>query len=125
MEAIFAERLLNVAKALRESPDPKAFTMEWYGTSCGTPCCAMGHYAARKDLQDSFELGHDRMIHWRESGKLVAMPVYRTHFGLTRQEAVKLFDANGCNNAKTPEEAAEYIERKVAQWTSEGKESSI
>lgn len=58
-------RLLNVARALRESPNPKAFTMlrfvhgddsfsntvgsaaDW----CGTPACALGHYGSRTDLQ--------------------------------------------------------------------------
>lgn len=56
-------RLLDVALALRESKNPEAFTMRFYtwGWSstgyvlyphpCRNPECALGHYAARSDLQ--------------------------------------------------------------------------
>ena len=62
---IYRQRLLNVVRALRESPKPKAFSMDWYGYGpneafpCGTPQCALGHYAAREDLQDFLRLGCD------------------------------------------------------------------
>jgi hypothetical protein len=36
-----------------------------------------------------------------------------THFGISEIEAYKLFDQDGCNNAKRPLTAAKYIERFV------------
>lgn len=49
------ERLLNAAKALRESPNPDEFAMWDYG-SCDTPMCVFGHYVHRTDLQREFML---------------------------------------------------------------------
>lgn len=59
-----ANRLLNVARALRELPHPERFTMGTYLHTaddvnygdvepnwCGTPGCAIGTYASRPDLQ--------------------------------------------------------------------------
>jgi hypothetical protein len=115
------ERLLNVAKALRESKHPDMFSMADQIHGCGTPACAFGHYAAREDLQQAFKIaprwsdaysiqtsdGSDKDVWWDDESVL-------EHFGIDRLEADKLFYANGCGNAKTPVEAAEYIERLVA-----------
>jgi hypothetical protein len=110
------ERLLNVAKALRESPSPSVFTMMKYGHGCGTPACALGHYAVRGDLQDVFAL--------TESGSLVmakdhldyyTLSPTLQHFGITREQEDELFGCHGCGNAQTPNEAADYIERFVAK----------
>ena len=107
------ERLLNVAKALRESPNPDAFTMRTIAHPCGTPGCALGHYAARRDLQDAFNLDH--------AGYLTSISdesPFETelkHFGISEEQEDELFGAWGCADAKTPLAAAEYIERFVAE----------
>jgi len=118
------ERLLNVAKALRESANPNDFHMTDYVNDCGTPACALGHYAFRTDLQklcvikvredDYFsveyrvhddERGYDRLDY--------DDPPLLEHFGISAEEALELFGGEGCGNAKTPIEAADYIEHFV------------
>jgi hypothetical protein len=123
------ERLLNVAKALRESKNPEDFSMAAYA-HCGTPACALGHYAARTDLQDAFKLiAGSGGLYLKEavsphlsSGLYCAGAAVCEHFG-----AIELFhdgdedcDGNvitpvGCGNPATALAAAEYIERFVAE----------
>lgn len=108
------ERLLNVAKALREAPDPDKFDMSFYGHGCGAPACAVGHYAARRDLQDTFVLNKDGFVDRRHpvgsQREAANFSDFAAHFGLSRDQTEGLFDANGCGMAETPLEAAEYIE---------------
>lgn len=110
------QRLLNVARALRESPDPDAFDMTCYAHPCGTPACALGHYAARPDLQSAFRLDEEWMVPVlapASDGKYdIALqdPEVRLHFGLDITECCELFGRDGCGSAKSAVEAAEYIE---------------
>lgn len=124
MNDLHARRLLNVARALRESPAPEMFTMAKYGHPCGTPACAFGHYCARGDLQDEFTLAGFNNS-WPHAGRVPLMyndDVVLAHFGITREEAHELFHDDvsdedglvGCGNAQTALEAADYIERFVA-----------
>lgn len=130
------QRLLNVAKACRESPNPEAFTMRKVHY-CGTPACALGHYAARRDLQQMFQLptrealdfNRDRgplqvylgscsiiVGAWGATSPSGALFVHaQHHFGITAAQAEDLFSSRGCGNARTPIEAAKYIERFVEQ----------
>lgn len=128
------ERLLNVAKALRESLKPEDFSMDMYHV-CGTPACALGHYAARPDLQSAFALGKDgRSGLFRASDEAQSWdqciaycgPAICEHFDISADQATDLFadgDTDeddevitevGCGNPKNAIEAAEYIERFVA-----------
>lgn len=105
------KRLLNVAKACRESRDPHAFTMQRFvWDHCGTPACAVGHYAARRDLQRCFTLAELQLgrLHYYSVRVL-------NHFGITKHEAMCLFGEFGCDRAKTVTEAAEFIESFVAK----------
>lgn len=122
MRAIYRKRFANLIRVLRDaqkSEDLRAkFTMNQYGFSatttaydaCGTPACAMGHYAFRKDVQRTFSLntggwvvaydGHhipDEASHFAE------------HFGISLDEVERLFGFEGCNNAKTPKQAADFL----------------
>jgi hypothetical protein len=125
------ERLLNVAKALRESPNPAAFSMEQI-YSCGSPCCALGHYAARPDLQQTFTINRDQWGFRLLTQEPTAWLKFDgdevcEHFGISEQQARQLFrDSNsddtedsylpcGCGGAQTAIEAAEYIQRFVAE----------
>ena len=125
------ERLLNVARALRESKKPEEFTMHFYAADCGTPACALGHYAARHDLQDCFALDQDGdlvevgtddgegfqlLTSWDFADVL-------NHFGITLDEADKLFSSHGCSGATTPIEAAEYIEQFVERHEEEARQA--
>ena len=107
------ERLLNVAKACRESPNPSMFTMNRYGHNCGTPACALGHYAARGDLQDEFYLSSSGCFVAHGGGGVYMRTL--EHFGITTDQEDELFGSEGCGCAETPEEAAKYIEQFVVE----------
>lgn len=137
----YRTRLLNVAKALRESPVPKAFDMnfyvygdEWATDSisknynkfdCGTPACALGHYASRPDLQSTLKVLVD------EDGQFASFcdkeftnvtydnDYVMLHFGVNEKEAQSLFSGDGCGNAKTAKGAAKFIENFVKNRTDE------
>lgn len=118
------ERLLLVARALRESPNPSNFDMNRVATPCGSPACALGHYAARGDLQQSFELLTScRLVRYFSDNEpscrvdFDSPPVWH-HFGFDEDswdDFSLLFSARGCGGAKSPIEAAEYIERWVCE----------
>lgn len=113
-------RLLNVAKALRESPAPEKFTMRWYTVTneCGTPACALGHYAARRDLQNTLRLSESGAVEFAKDGAMMAgIDDHRLlrHFGITASESGQLFSPGGCGCATSPDQAAEYIETFVRE----------
>ena len=114
MNKLGKKRLLNVAKALRESPEPKKFSMDWYGNDCGTPMCALGHYAYRRDLQRTFRLSeHGTFLNNAGERSPEWEYVLYPHFGITEEEATFLFERRGCGNAKTNIQAAKFIEKFV------------
>lgn len=114
------ERLRNVVRALREDPDPENFTMRRIGYAsalgkCGTPACALGHYAARTDLQGEFQLTKYALIYSKKQHRALNFycETIRKHFDLNEAQFTELFEWHGCGNARTPEEAATYIERFI------------
>lgn len=132
------QRLLNVALALRNSPEPEDFTMNLFVRECGTPGCALGHYAARRDLQRAFKLVSYIGEHWnfaagsyqptikydiaratdahnRQSSLGHDSAEVLEHFGITGHEAEELFGPFGCGDARAAKRAAGYIERFVAR----------
>lgn len=123
---LHAYRLLNVARALRESPVPKRFSMTAYLSTtrvngCAAPSCAFGHYACRPDMQDFMRVASN----WIVSTKYPSYPVgYSSdealdHFNLSVRESMELFAQRGCADAVSPEAAATYIEHFVARkWPS-------
>lgn len=135
------KRLLLAAQATRETKHPSKFTMEQFGHTCDTPGCVLGNYAVRTDLQTAFQLVE--RVTW--NGTLVGgvMPVgedpdlrssgtvdcdgseVRGHFALPRDDASDLFGYSGCNAAKTPDAAAEFIERFVQHRRQIAQESAL
>lgn len=119
---IHAQRLLNVARATRETAAPGDFTMRYFG-DCGSPACALGNYAVRRDLQRVFYLGKlpedgtRLFLRSVADNSLVSFSegLVQRHFGISEAEAVELFSGVGCGYAKTPEAAALYIEAFVAR----------
>lgn len=116
------ERLLNVARALRESPAPDQFRMSRFFNSCGTPACAWGHYCSRTDLQSEFVIPRDTLsvgpaLPKTTDGWAAGMSsgFIEIHLDISEDEMIELFDSDGCGGAKTAIEAAEYIEDFVAR----------
>lgn len=131
MNKIQAKRLLNVAKALRESAQPELFTMQMFvwgepggaDEFCGTPACALGHFAARRDLQkllkiqvsDDDKKDEYACVRYVSCGSRTFFDdeILREYFGIDYNENNQLFSVDGCNKAKTPKAAADYIEKFV------------
>lgn len=124
---VYKKRLLNVAKALRESKSPQAFTMYYYVHSgyttdnkgkvpeCGTPACALGHYAARRDLQRTLYIDSKTAVIGTKDGRESDYGSYAVlnHFGLDHAQSEELFGGDGCGFATSVKQAALYIERFV------------
>lgn len=121
------ERLLNVARACRETKFPDQFTMKCFARDeCGSPGCALGNYAVRHDLQDAFSLryaekngGTAQLV--RRDDEYNTFLGYDSrevveHFGLTKGEAGVLFGEDGCGDARVASEAAAYIEQWAAEY---------
>lgn len=112
------------------------FTMVDYGHTCGTPACVLGS-CAHAGLLPGYAL---RVVHLNDFGALRALRAYivresvkdgetvdredvvdfddsiiQEHFDVTRGEARDLFDVCGCNGARTPKEAADFIRAFVAK----------
>ncbi len=116
------ERLLNVAKALRESKRPEEFTMGQFVRECGSPACALGHYAERTDLQSAFVLKLDPMWGWdvyTSPGSELSFRHIMPHFDISEAETEELFGIHGCDDAQSPNAAARYIEAFVARKEAE------
>ena len=141
MNEMQASRLIHVADALRDAhADKWNFNMDTYGYdkamssglrdlrgipksqhdwaiehNCGTPACAIGHYAVRDDLQEAFSLDTKGNLLSTETGFQIAhdQQVVMNHFGCSYDEISSLFDGDGCGSAATALEAAVYIERFV------------
>jgi hypothetical protein len=104
------DRLLNVARALDESPNPRDFTMNVYTHDCGTAACALGHYAARADLQDAFRLVPDMELVTADGNEIGHWDFeVLDHFEINGLQAEELFAPSGCAGATTPAAAAAYI----------------
>lgn len=130
-----AHRLLLVAKALRESRRPQAYTSTRIHT-CGTAHCAFGHYVGRRDLQQVFQFPLDELaeqLYQETHGNLFNLvlsgvwgatrPVFHWrralegHFDLSASQVELIFGPFGCNEAETAADAAQYIENYVATWS--------
>lgn len=106
------QRLLRAAELMREDVDPQNFTMRHYTDDwsertgwCGTPQCVAGHYMMLTDEGAPMRtLTGERLMTWQME-----------HFDITREERSELFERDGCNNARSPAKAADYIERFVAR----------
>jgi len=97
-----SERLRNVIRAVKEG-DAKDFDMSRYvkleSKGCGSPACALGHYAARQDLQQEFHLEQWRVIAqggWNDTDAFER--IVGKHFDLTIKEITELFGGFGCGS---------------------------
>lgn len=112
-----AKHVFNVAVALRESRKPEDFTMAAYYNDRGTPACALGHYAERRDLQKLFQykFGGITLTKGRDNFNFIINPFVLRHFGINEDEAQKLFSDSGCGYSTTALEAARYIEHFLVE----------
>ncbi len=107
------DRLLSVVRALEEAKEPEpgkpGFSMSMFVHGCGTPACALGHYAARRDLQSEFEIVGDQLMFKNGTHPLLDGSLHFGFDALDLDHMSELFSASGCGGAKTRHEAADYI----------------
>lgn len=114
------ENFEKLLQANREAK-PELFNMALFvgePNTCGTPACLLGNLALRPDLQSAF-----RAVP-RNGGGIIgpdAMQVFsddvqvQEYFDITQDQAIHLFDAAGCNNARTDrDKALAYVEHFMA-----------
>lgn len=109
--------ILDKADALHREHEEPAYSQRIYYHRCGTPACALGHWAAAHP---------DTWVTWHED-PLSGYPTMRFNnqsscsrrvmleFDLEEDESDELFNSDGCGNAKTAADAAAYIRAFVAR----------
>src|SRR5690606_14559290 len=114
-----AEKLLRLASILdaaheahRRKGGP-GYNQGLYTHPCGTPACAFGHWAAAHP--DRFETPPCSFVILRGSPHISPLHLAALEFDLTHEQASELFDADGCGEATTHQQAAWYIRNFVAR----------
>lgn len=130
-----ADRLLEMADVLDAAHKRQTrFSMARFffddgevdDNQCGTPACALGHYAAATpERWGMHKSATDGRLYPRLKGHAWTATVWdhtTIDFGLTEQESSELFDGQGCGRATSPKEAATYIRNFVHRKLSCGVE---
>lgn len=92
--------------------DEPAYYQKMYVHACGTPACALGHYAMTPEARDrGWSLSNLDNLRFR--GFLISYPDPQVlnEFGLTLDESFKLFGTQGCGKAKSARQASLYIRK--------------
>lgn len=114
---INTERLLALADILDKADElhtargEPTYLQGCYTHPCGTPACALGHWAVANPDRWSFACGTPYLI-------LSASGVSRcaqSEFGLSWHESEEIFGSEGCDFAETAKQAADYIRDFVAR----------
>ncbi len=98
--------ILDTADALHKKKGESTYDQGIYRHPCGTPACALGHWAAANPKRWRFDnYGLPFVARDFESGTYSAVD----EFGISYDEADDLFGYAGCGEAQTAKEAARYI----------------
>jgi len=114
-----ARRLLKLAKildkadALHEKHREPTYEQDKYISHCGTPGCALGHWAFNNKKRWYYSRIY-KMVGLRRGGsKGYGYFDAIKEFSITSEERDKLFSGFGCNRATTAKQAARYIRKFV------------
>ena len=115
-------RLLNAVKAVDEALEAGGkFDITTYAVD-GQPRCLLGHYAARNDLQDVCYIV-EQLVCTGDTRHLLPFEFEGAaeHFGLSAEESILLFSAQGCGGAGADWPAArkyvlDFIAKKLAEY---------
>lgn len=91
--------ILDAADEYHKQHNEPAYKQRSLIHPCGTPACAGGHWDASPEGQ---ELGGSQQD-WRKT------------FAINGKEESELFGGEGCGDARTAKEAAEYLRSFVAR----------
>lgn len=104
----------NLIAIMADLPDTRGLDMDCYH-KCGTPSCVLGHYAARRDIQNTFYLGktHSLCITGDPTGRHIHFndTTVLNEFGITHCDATDLFDGDRLGDSRYPKpsEVVEYL----------------
>jgi hypothetical protein len=105
-------RILDTADELHQVKGEPLYTQEFYMHTCGSPACALGHWAYHnQDRWGFFATGSLPRLKGLEDS--TSMQSAQMEFDLCPEEARELFEIEGCGYAKTAAEAAAYIRQFV------------
>lgn len=80
---------------------------------CGSPCCALGHWAHANPKLWKFDARNGCFKHLPEG--MYGLEPAAKDFHLEQHEVYELFGGSGCGSARTATDAATYIRRFVNQ----------
>lgn len=100
-------RILRSADAKHVKAGEPIYRQSLWQHPCGTPACALGHYAAHTPSRWKFGAYGQPHLSYVDGGPLESATI---EFGISFDEAHLLFAADGCGEARTASEAANYIE---------------
>lgn len=111
-----ARRLLRLATilyradALHEKRSEPAYNQATYVHGCGTPACALGHWAKANRDRWFFDNFQPFLKKQPDVGGDAAK-----EFSIDEEESEDLFGVDGCDGAQTAKQAAKYIRSFVAR----------
>lgn len=108
--------ILDVADAQHRKLREKTYSQLSFTHPCGTPACALGHYAT-----------NNRRRGWSVEGgcvvyggrMLTEYTKVEQEFEVSRNDCKELFSAEGCGNSKTAKQAAKYLRKFVKRKQAE------
>lgn len=113
--------ILDVADAAHRASHEPTYNQRCLRHECGTPACAIGHWAAHERSRWVFKRGDG--VRLKASNNMISVPNLMqdaaTDFAITQLQAIELFENEGCGNARTAHQAALYIRKFVKENLSE------
>lgn len=101
--------ILSKADATHKKKSEPNYDQQFYAHECGTPACALGHWATANRRWVWLGLKYDLFPRLRNNSHGSTTEDAMEEFHLTEDEADELFEVDGCGNAQTAKEAARYI----------------
>jgi hypothetical protein len=109
--------ILDVADAEHRKNNEPAYDQCSVGHPCGTPACALGHWAAANPRRFIWnpraEEEGGSVISYKPDPSAGFYEMGSREFDLTSEQSTELFDGDGCGDARTGKAAARYIRKFV------------
>lgn len=103
-------KILDTADALHKKRGERPYYQGAIIHPCGTPACAIGHYAAHTPSR--FRVNkRDESVSYLPSTILDdhEARIAQAEFGISFDEGIEVFGWSGCGKARTAKQAAKYI----------------
>lgn len=110
--------ILDRADALHRKQHEPTYNQSRFFHSCGTPACAMGHWATHNPRRwgvdtEQYRDSYEHLPRFRSGGSVITGGM--ADFALWCGEYDDIFGDQGCDNARTGKQAAKFIRQFVAQ----------